>query len=196
MDRAMLTLPAGFLDRPPARPTSRRRYVLRGALCGLVVAVFARIWMRTISDDHVFTVPGTTLILLVFSGMGASAGLAFAWRRLGSTRRLFVQRAVALVPYLLLGPFTLLFLPGFTLALVLGHRRWQRFLRRALFGVTAVVLAFVLVIMLSRGPLSAVLYVGLAYALFLTNRIAIEPRAPVAAPGGPNAPGAWAEAVA
>ncbi|MBI2766926.1 MAG: hypothetical protein HYX53_13575 [Chloroflexi bacterium] len=196
MDRAMLTLPADFLDRPPARPASRRRYVLAGALCGLVVAVFARIWMRTISDEHVFTVPGTTLILLVFSGMGACAGVAFAWRRLGSTRRLFVQRAVALVPYLLLGPFTLLFLPGFTLALVLGHRGWRRLVRRALFAVTTAALAFILLIMLSRGPLTAALYLGLAYALFLTNRIAIEPRARDAPTPAPHPPGPWSEAVA
>jgi hypothetical protein len=36
--------------------------------------------------------------------------------------------------------------------------------------------------LLGRGPISLVLYIPFAYAIFLTNRIALEPRRPPRAP--------------
>ena len=63
------------------RPDGVRRAVLRGAQLGLLWAILGRIWMRQISDDPTFSVPGTVFILVVVSGFGALAGYAFAVRR-------------------------------------------------------------------------------------------------------------------
>ncbi|MFN0093982.1 MAG: hypothetical protein ACKVVT_04290 [Dehalococcoidia bacterium] len=166
---------------------TKRVLVLRGALFAAAVALVARLWMRTVSDDHVFSLPGTTFIVLVFAGMGAAAGLAFAWRRYGSHRRRAVQRATALVPFLLMGPFMIIFLPslGLTVWMALGRRR--RWLRRAVIGASVLLAGFLTLAFFSRetvGPLSAVLYLALAYVMFLSLRIAFAPlRTPAAAAG-------------
>jgi len=162
---------------------SRRAYVLAGAVLGLAIGVFARVWMRTISEDPVFTPVGTGLILVVFAGMGACVGLALAWRRLGSPRRMLVQRGVALVPYLLLGPFMLLFLPGFLAALVATHGGWWRLARWPLTGIAALGLLFLMVAMFSNGVASGLMYAVLAFAFYLTNRIAVAPKGPAAGAG-------------
>lgn len=153
-----------------------RAFVVWGALIGLGVGVFARIWMRTISDDPVFTVFGTGLILVVFAGMGACAGLALRWRAFGSARRMRVQRGVAFVPYLLLGPFMLLFLPGFLYALVSTHAGWRRLARWSLLAVAVPGAALLVLAMFENGPMSAAMYAVLALAFHLTNRIAVAPR--------------------
>ncbi|MFN0096786.1 MAG: hypothetical protein ACKVVT_18670 [Dehalococcoidia bacterium] len=157
---------------------SRRSFMLRGALIAIVVAVFARVWMRTVSDDHQFTVGGTTFIVIVFAGMGAVAGLAFAWRRLGSQRRGLIQRGAGLVPFVLMGPFMLLFLPSLGVAACMALSRRRRWLRRAIVTVSALFAGFLVLAFLSRGavgPLSVALYAGLAYVMFLTLRIAFAP---------------------
>ena len=84
--------------------TRRRRVLFIGALIGFSLAVPARFWMRTVSKDHVLTVPGTVLILLFFSAMGALVGLVSWWRRRpGDRPRSFIFRAVGLTPFTLLG---------------------------------------------------------------------------------------------
>jgi hypothetical protein len=159
-------------------------FVRMGAMAGLATGVVARLFMRSISEDHQFTVAGTLLILLTFAGLGAAAGMALRWRRQLSSRRLSVQRGVGLLPLLLMGPFVPLFAPGFLLSLVLAHRGWRRWVRRALVVTACLLGAFLLLVLLSDGvigPARVVLYAGFAYALFLTNRIVFEPRA-LAAP--------------
>ena len=153
-----------------------KAFVVWGALIGFGVGVFARIWMRTISEEPVFTAFGTGLILVVFAGMGACAGLALRWRTLGSARRMLVQRGVAFVPYLLLGPFMLLFLPGFLYALVSTHAGWRRLARWSLLGVALFGAGVLLLAMFENGPMSAAMYAVLALAFHLTNRIAVAPR--------------------
>lgn len=156
-----------------------RAFVVRGALAGLVVGLFARVWMRTISEEPVFTLFGTGLILAVFAGMGACVGLALRWRAFGSTRRMLVQRGVAFAPYLLLGPFMLLFLPGFLYALVSTHAGWRRLARWSLLTVAALGGAFLLLAMFDNGPVSAAMYAVLAVAFHLANRVAVAPRGTV-----------------
>jgi hypothetical protein len=183
--RQQLWLPAQFIDRPepytPSPSRARRRYVLRGAAIGLAVAIVARVWMRALTDQTPkFSIPGTGLIFVVVAGLGACAGLAFAWRRLASPRRLLVQRLVGLAPLLLMGPFMFLFIPGTLTAWTLAHRHWRRWLRIGLFAVAGLAGAFLLLAFAGRGgqqgALSLLLYFPVAYAMFLTNRIVFEPR--------------------
>ena len=180
-----LRMRASFIDRAgpylASTTQARRGYVWRGAALGLAVAVVARIWMRSLTgEEPKLSVGGTGFILLVFAALGACAGLAFAWRRLASRRRMLVQRGVGLAPLLLMGPFIVFFVPGSLVALTLAHRGWRRWGRRALFTVAALFAAFIELILISRGgvagPVSALLYPPLAYVMLLTNRIVFEPR--------------------
>ncbi len=163
------------IERVSVSVRPRRTYVVAGAFAGLAIGVFARIWMRTVSEEPVFTVFGTGLILAVFAGMGACVGLAMRWRVFGSTRRMLVQRGVALAPYLLLGPFMLLFLPGFLFALVSTHGGWRRLARWSLTAVASLGGLFLFIAMFENGVLSALMYGTLALAFHLTNRIAVAP---------------------
>src|SRR6185369_2091352 len=106
-DRRWLWMASPLINRPTRR--TRRRYLLAGAAAGGLTAIVARLFMRSISDDPVFTVPGTTLIFLVFGGLGACAALALLWRQLGSPRPRLVQQLVGFAPLLLMGPFMPLF---------------------------------------------------------------------------------------
>ena len=193
-------MPADFIDRPGRtagpRDHARRGYVSRGAAIGLAVAIIARFWMRALTEQPPkFSVGGTGFILLVVSGLGACAGLAFAWRRLGSNRRLLVQRGVGLAPFLLMGPFMVFFIPGLLAAVGLAHRRWRKWLRRALIAVACLLGAFLLLALSSvgggQGAARVLLYIPVAYALFITNRIVFEPRRAQGSappPADPNEP--------
>ncbi len=164
--------------------TRRRKVLLIGALIGFSLAIPARFWMRTISKDHVLTVPGTVLILLFFSAMGALVGLVSWWRRRpGDRPRSFIFRAVGLAPFALLGPFTLLFIPSFFAALVSGHPSWRKLWRRLATALAVGFFAFTELILLTMDApgsggvrvASGILYLPLAYALFLSNRVALDP---------------------
>ncbi|MGE3075821.1 MAG: hypothetical protein AB7N24_19055 [Dehalococcoidia bacterium] len=164
--------------------TRRRKVLAVGAVIGFCLAVPARIWMRTISKDHVFTVPGTMLILIFFSAMGALVGLVSWWRRRPNQRpRSFIVRAAGLAPFALLGPFILLFIPSFFAALVSGHPSWRKRWRRLTFGIAIAFFAFTELILLTMDVpgsggvrlASGILYLPLAYALFLSNRVALDP---------------------
>ena len=189
--RTQLRNLANWLSVLPTRltpiSTRRRKVLLIGALIGFSLAVLARFWMRTISKDHVFTVPGTVLILLFFSGMGALVGLVSWWRRRpGQRPRSFIFRAVGLAPFALLGPFTLLFIPSFFAALVSGHPSWRKLWRRLAFAVAIGFFGFTELVLLTMNVpgngavrlVSGVLYLPLAYALFLSNRVALDPLPP------------------
>ena len=199
-----LRMPADFIDGvgTPSRTSNhtRRGYVLRGAAIAFAVAIVARFWMRAITEQpHKFSIGGTGFIFVVVSGLGAYAGLAFAWRRLGSNRRMLVQRGVGMAPFLLMGPFMVFFIPGLLAAVGLAHRRWRRWLRRSLLTFACLLGAFFVFALGSsgdaRGVAKALLYLPVAYALFLTNRIVFEPRlrAPAAAqpPSAPDAYEPW-----
>lgn len=163
----------------PAGPKlDMRGYVLRGAAAGLTLGVLGRIWMRTISQHPQFSPGGTGLILVVFSGLGALTGLSLAWRRFGTRRRMLVVRGAAWSPFLLMGPFMLLFLPGLGLAMLRSHREWGPRRRRAVKWSSWVLLSFLVLIMLGaeQGPglVAAALYLLLAWALYFTNRVALS----------------------
>lgn len=175
-----------------SRAATRRNFVLRGAALGLGMSLPARLWMRTISEHHVFSVPGTLLIVLFFTGMGGLAGLVAWWRRNPERPRTLVVRAAGFAPFALLGPFTLLFIPSFLAALVSGHPAWRRWARSAaaIFGV--LVFGFTELILLTADVpgsgavrlASGLLYLPLSYALFISNRLAFDPlpgRRPAAA---------------
>lgn len=185
----LLLLRPAVLDAPPppkSYTSARRSYVLRGFLLGALAGALARLWFRTISDDQVFSVGGTLFIILAFGGFGAASGLAYAWRRLGSNRRLLVQRGVGLVPFLFMGPAMPIFGPGFLAAWLAGRHGPGRWRRRALIAVAGLVTAFWLLVLLGRGPvgiLSVALFVALAGALFWTNRVVFEARRAGPLPG-------------
>lgn len=164
----------------------RRPYVLKGALMGLLVGILARIWMRTISEDPVFTPVGTTLIFIVFSGLGALARLSLSWRRFGTMRRMSIVRSAAWAPFLLIGPFMLLFLPGLGLALLRTQTTWGKWLRRSIAWIAWALLVFFTLIFLGtdRGPglVAAGLDLVVAWAVYFTNRIALTPPAAGHAP--------------
>ena len=178
----------GRLVDLPARQAStngaRRRYLLSGAVVGLVLGAAARAWMRTISDEHVFTVGGSLFIVAFFAGMGALAGLA-AWWRWGASgpRSSLAVRAAAFAPFAFLGPFMLLFVPSLLAALVSGHPAWRTWARRlALAGAGVFFGLTELIILTADVPgnagvrlASGLLYLPLAYALFFTNRLALDP---------------------
>jgi hypothetical protein len=173
---------------PPGTLASKRTYVLRGAAAGLTLGILGRIWMRTISQDPQFTVGGTGLIFLVFTGLGALTGLSIYWRRFGTERRMLVVRAAAWAPFLLMGPFMPLFLPGLGLAELRAHLEWGRWRRRLVKWSSWALLSFLVLIMLGaeQGPglIAAALYLLLAWALYFSNRIAltIRRRAPLVPP--------------
>ncbi|MGB4863720.1 MAG: hypothetical protein WBO97_14780 [Tepidiformaceae bacterium] len=191
---------ASWLATLPARlaltTTVRRRILVAGAISGLSLGVAARVWMRTISDDHVFSVGGTLFIVLFFGGMGALVGLTLWWRRRPERRpRMLIFRAVGVAPFALLGPFMLLFLPGFLVALATGHRSWRTRWRRRAFVAAVLFFALTELILLTADVpgsgavrlASGLLYLPLAYALFISNRLALDPlpvRQPLALPQG------------
>ncbi|MCA9831788.1 MAG: hypothetical protein R3B97_10310 [Dehalococcoidia bacterium] len=173
-----------FLNGGPEAGTpatgQRKRSLAWGALAGLVVGGVARVWMRTLTEeDPVFSVAGTVFILLVFSGLGACGGLALAWRRTGSPRRMLVQRGLGLLPTAFMGPFFPFFLPALFGALLSAFPGWGRWRRRSLWGLIVLLSGFLLLISLSRGPIgiaSYALWMVVSYAFFLSYRIVFEPR--------------------
>lgn len=178
------------LPRPDSRPQeqsgvpeAKRRFVVRGAAIGLSVALPARLWMRTISQHHVFSVGGTLLIIFVFTGMGAMAGVVTWWRRNPAHPRALIVRAVGIAPFALLGPFTLLFIPSLIAAATAGHPDWKRWARRGAIVAGVVFFSLTeLILLTSDAPgnagvrlASGLLYLPLAYASFLTIRLALDP---------------------
>ncbi|MGD9932863.1 MAG: hypothetical protein AB7T37_04010 [Dehalococcoidia bacterium] len=180
----MMLMRRPFLNAGPAEgddPRSqRRRFILAGAMTGLAVGGVARVWMRTLTEQEpVFSAGGTIFILLVFSGLGACGGLAFAWRRLRSPRRMLVQRGVGLLPTALMGPFFPFFLPAMFGAVLLAFPQWGRWKRRLLLAGIALLGGFLLLVSASRGPVGVAsfgLWMAVSYAFFLSYRIVFEPR--------------------
>lgn len=162
----------------------RKRLVLAGALAGLIAGSVARIWMRTLTEQEpIFSIGGTVFILLVFAGLGACAGLTLAWRRLGSPRRMLIQRGVGLLPTAFMGPFFPFFLPAMFGALLLAFPQWGRWRRRLLMSLIVVAGGFLFLAWSSRGLIGIaafVLWIAVSYAFFLTYRIVFEPRRNVA----------------
>ncbi len=173
-----------FLNGGPAPGVpgkgQRRRYLAWGALVGVGVGAVARVWMRTLTEQEpVFSVGGTLLILLVFSGLGACGGLALAWRRTGSPRRMLVQRGLGLLPTAFMGPFFPFFLPALFGALLSAFPGWGRWRRRGLWALIVLLSGFLFFVSLGRGPIgiaSYALWMVVSYAFFLSYRIVFEPR--------------------
>jgi hypothetical protein len=189
MRPSFLNTPAA--DGPGGTTSLRRRYVAAGAFIGFATGAFARLWMRTLTeDDPVFTIFGTGFILVAFAGFGACAGLALAWRRLRSRRRMAVQRGVGLAPFLFMGPFMPLFLPSLLGSLLAGFPGWRRWLRVLMWAAIGLLAAFFLLISTGRGAVgvaSFAMWLPLSYLMFLAQRIVFEPRA-APSPAGPPDP--------
>ena len=78
--------------------------VLVGAGLGLAWGIAARLWMRLISTQPEFSIPGTAAILIIATLFGACAGLAFAARRRGWRGwRHYLPRGLAVLFFLPLG---------------------------------------------------------------------------------------------
>jgi hypothetical protein len=80
--RQIFRLPRMHLDATGHRP-SVWIATLCGAGLGLIWGIAARIWMRLISTQPEFSVPGTVAILLIATLFGTFVGLAFAARQKG-----------------------------------------------------------------------------------------------------------------
>lgn len=163
-------------------PRGRRRAVLVGAQLGLLWAVIGRVWMRLISEEQVFSVPGTVFIVIVVTGFGAAAGYAFHARRSASSSRFkrWWHRLLAYVPFLGMGPFAVFFLGHFAYAWRVSRPRIGR-IRRFLLGTAAILVpAFWTLVFVSQEPngtgwASAILYLTLGYLLYVSLRFALEP---------------------
>ena len=163
-------------------PRGRRRAILAGAQLGLLWAVIGRIWMRLLSEEQVFSVPGTVLILLVVSGFGAAAGYAF-WARTStpaSGLKRWWHRLLAYVPFLGMGPFTVFFAGHLAFAWRESRPRSRRVVRWLLGGVAVLIPAFWTLVFISQEPegtgwASALLYLSLGYLLYVSLRFALEP---------------------
>jgi hypothetical protein len=180
----VLSMPRSFLDETPVpepqHARARRRAMLWGAAIGLATGAFARVWMRTLTEQEpVFSIPGTAFILLAFAAFGACAGLALAWRRQRSPRRMAVQRGVGLVPFLFMGPFMALFLPSLFGALLAAHPAWRRRWRAILWTAITLLGGFFFLASIDRGGigwLSFAMWLPLSYLMFVSQRIVFEPR--------------------
>lgn len=169
-----------WLTRPSlyAATTAGNHPVQTAAGLGFLTGVIARLWMRSISQDPVFSVVGTFLILAVFTGMGAVAGWVFARRTRGLGARPRLTRTAAFVPFVLMGPFMPLFLPSLGLALVAAKRRWRRLFRWPIVALALLAGLFVVLVFLGQAPfplLAAVLYLVLSWVMFLALRLGLEP---------------------
>ena len=157
-----------------------RRAVLCGAQLGLLGAIVGRVWMRLISEQQVFSVPGTLFIVIVVSGFGALAGWAFAVRRRPRGRiRRWLFRVLALVPFLGMGPFVVFFLGNLVYAVTSG-RGWRRLVRWPLLGLGALLAGFWTLVFISQNPdgtgwAAALLYLAIGYLLFVSLRFALDP---------------------
>lgn len=169
-----------WLTRPSlyAATTAGAHPVQTAAGIGFLVGVLARFWMRSISQDPVFSVFGTFLILAVFTGMGAVAGWVYTRRTLGLPARPRLTRTAAFVPFVLMGPFMPLFLPSLGFAVVAAKRQWRRLVRWPI-NVGAVLFAlFFELVFLGEAPfplLAATLYLVLSWVMFIALRLALEP---------------------
>jgi len=165
-----------------SEPGGRRRAILVGAQLGLLWAVIGRVWMRLISEERVFSVPGTIFILAVVSGFGAAAGYAFVARRSSTSSRLkrWWHRLLAYVPFLGMGPFAIFFLGHFAFAWRTSRPRSRRVVRFLLGAVAIVIPAFWTLVFVSQQPdglgwASAILYLALGYLIYVSLRFALEP---------------------
>ncbi|MDA0353421.1 MAG: hypothetical protein O3A10_14615 [Chloroflexi bacterium] len=163
-------------------PGGRRRAMVIGAQLGLLWAIVGRVWMRLISDERVFSVPGTIFILVVVSGFGGAAAYAFVARRSpsGSRLRRWWHRLLAYVPFVGMGPFAIFFLGQFALAWRGSRARTGRAVRWLLAAAGAVVTGFWAVIFVATDPsglgwASALLYLLLGYLIYVSLRFALEP---------------------
>jgi hypothetical protein len=96
----LLTMPIDAAEQHPPVWSA----ILGGAGLGFVWGAAARIWMRLISTNPEFTIPGTVAILLIATLFGMWTGLAFAARRRGWRGwRHYLPRALAVVFFLPFG---------------------------------------------------------------------------------------------
>jgi hypothetical protein len=157
--------------------------VLKGAALGLVWAALFRGWMRLISDKPEFTISGTAILLGAATFVGACAGLAFAMRRRGRSKRLWIHRAISVLAFAALGIGPGIFVvPTILFAtLALARTKWHVLLRVlcALLALTG--FGVICRIMLNFWPpapaaLYLLLYAAFLYPAVIAMRMGIAPR--------------------
>ena len=96
-------LPAKLLDATEQHPPVWAA-VLGGAGLGLVWGIAARLWMRLITTNPEFSIPGTAAILVITTVFGTRVGLAFVARRHGWRGwRHYVPRILVVIFFIPLG---------------------------------------------------------------------------------------------
>lgn len=165
-------------------PTLATRRVVTGVALGLVWGIVARLWMRFVTDEPMFTTTGTFYLLGGAALIGGCAGRVFDVRRRASElgpRALRAARVMAVACFVVMarppGPLTVLTALFAALALSSGRATWAR----ALFGVLAVVGLGLVVPEMPQGfgagrtAVAVVLYTGLLCPPILAMYLGVAP---------------------
>lgn len=143
--------------------------IINGALLGLAWATLFRLWMRLVSDKPEFSVSGTAMLLGAAMLVGGCAGLSYATRRRGVSRRAWVSRLVSIGSFAALGIGPgMIVMPTILFAtLALARKKWHPLIR-ALCGLTALLgVGLIAKIILSFWPPApSAIYLSL-YLIFL-----------------------------
>ena len=177
------------LSQPAGRRLPALAIVIVAILLGVVLGVFARIWMRLIAPDPEFTTAGTIGILTGFGLLFAGAGLSLAAHRNGWRRvPLGVARTIGCVLILpAFGGAGLLAFPSVLFG-ALAVARWDlRIPLRIFFACVAIaVTALVAFTQIPDGDLSAsrtaigiALYPALLWPMLLAARLSLIRAAPL-----------------
>ena len=180
--------PTEALSQPAGRRLPALAIVIVAILLGVVLGVFARIWMRLIAPDPEFTTVGTIGILTGFGLLFAGAGLSLAAHRNGWRRvPLGVARTIGCVLILpAFGGAGLLAFPSVIFG-ALAVARWDlRIPLRIFFGCVAIAATvFVALTQIPDGDLSAArtaigigLYPVLLWPMLLAARLSLIRTAP------------------
>ena len=178
----------GALSEPSGRRWPALGIVIVASLLGVVLGIFARIWMRLIAPDPEFTTAGTVGILAGFGLLFMGAGLSLAAHRNGWRRiPLGVARTIGCVLILpAFGGAGLLAFPSVIFG-ALAVARWDlRIPLRIFFGCVAIAATvFVALTQIPDGDLSAArtaigigLYPVLLWPMLLAARLSLIRTAP------------------
>ena len=178
----------GALSEPSGRRWPALGIVIVASLLGVVLGIFARIWMRLIAPDPEFTTAGTVGILAGFGLLFMGAGLSLAAHRNGWRRiPLGVARTIGCILILpAFGGAGLLAFPSVIFG-ALAVARWDlRIPLRIFFGCVAIAATvFVALTQIPDGDLSAArtaigigLYPVLLWPMLLAARLSLIRTAP------------------
>lgn len=160
------------------------RAICGGALLGLGWGILFRLWMRLVSDKPEFTLSGTSMLLGAATFVGGCAGLAYAIRRRGTTKRVWIPRLVSVLAFVALGIGPGIFVvPTILFAtLAVARTNWNRWLRAVCALLALAGFGVVARIMLNFWPplqsaIYLLLYLPFMYPPIIAMRMGLQVRA-------------------